>query len=92
MLLLKNIYVNINNEEDLKLEDALKQGKVTLDAIIAKANKDLDNRVIEGNMYDDGGTTIYKYPKLTIIKSHTLEGDRDVYIGIPEMTMEVRNK
>ena len=43
-------------------------------------------------MYDDGGTTIYKYPKLTIIKSHTLEGDRDVYIGIPEMTMEVRNK
>lgn len=88
----ENIYVNINNEEDLKLEDALKQGKVTLDAIIAKANKDLDNRVIEGNMYDDGGTTIYKYPKLTIIKSHTLEGDRDVYIGIPEMTMEVRNK
>ena len=43
-------------------------------------------------MYDDGGTTIYKYPKLTIIKSHTLEGDRDVYIEIPEMTMEVRNK
>ena len=88
----ENIYVNINNEEDLKLEDALKQGKVTLDAIIAKANKDLDNQVIEGNMYDDGGTTIYKYPKLTIIKSHTLEGDRDVYIGIPEMTIEVRKK
>lgn len=88
----ENIYVNINNEEDLKLEDALKQGKVTLDAIIAKANKDLDNQVIEGNMYDDGGTTIYKYPKLTIIKSHTLEGDRDVYIGIPEMTIEVRDK
>lgn len=88
----ENIYVNINNEEDLKLEDALKQGKVTLDAIIAEANKDLDNKVIEGNMYDDGGTTIYKYPKLTIIKSHTLDGDRDVYIGIPEMTIEIRNK
>lgn len=88
----ENIYVNINNEENLKLEDALKQGKVTLDAIIAKANKDLDNKVIEGNMYNDGGTTIYKYPKLTIIKSHTTEGNRDVYIGIPEMTIEVRNK
>ena len=88
----ENIYVNINNEEDLKLEEALKQGKVTLDAIIAKANKALDNKVIEGNMYDDGGTTIYKYPKLTIIKSHTLDGDRDVYIGIPEMTIEIRNK
>lgn len=88
----ENIYVNINNEENLKLEDALKQGKVTLDAIIAKANKDLDNKVIEGNMYNDGGTTIYKYPKLTIIKSHTTEGNRDVCIGIPEMTIEVRNK
>ena len=88
----ENIYVNINNEEDLKLEDALKQGKVTLDAIIAKANKDLENKVIEGDMFKDGGSMIYKYPKLTIIKSHTLEGDRDVYIGIPEMTMEVRNK
>ena len=88
----ENIYVNINNEEDLKLEEALKQGKVTLDAIIAKANKALDNKVIEGNMYDDGGTTIYKYPKLTIIKKHTLDGDRDVYIGIPEMTIEIRNK
>ena len=88
----ENIYVNINNEEDLKLEDALKQGKVTLDAIIAKANKDLENKIIEGDMFKDGGSMIYKYPKLTIIKSHTTEGNRDVYIGIPEMTMEVRTQ
>ena len=88
----ENIYVNINNEEDLKLEDALKQGKITTDAIIAKANKDLENKIIEGDMFKDGGSMIYKYPKLTIIKSHTTEGNRDVYIGIPEMTMEVRTQ
>lgn len=88
----ENIYVNINNEEDLKLEDALKQGKITIDAIIAKANKDLENKIIEGDMFKDGGSMIYKYPKLTIIKSHTTEGNRDVYIGIPEMTMEVRTQ
>lgn len=88
----ENIYVNINNEEDLKLEDALKQGKITTDAIIAKANKDLENKIIEGDMFKDGGSMIYKYPKLTIIKSHTTEGNREVYIGIPEMTMEVRTQ
>ena len=83
----ENIYVNINNEEDLKLEDALKQGKVTLDAIIAKANKDLDNNKITGDMYKDGGSMIYQYDTYTIIKCHTIEGNRDVYIGTKEMTL-----
>lgn len=37
--------------------------------------------------YDDGGSMEYHYPDFTIIKMHTLDGNRDVYIGNKEMTM-----
>ena len=86
---LKSVNVRVDGEE-LTLEEALKSGKVTLDAIIARANKDLDNKYITGDMIKDGGSMIYKYSEYTIIKSHTIEGDRDVYIGTPDMTIKVR--
>ena len=86
---LKSVNVRVDGEE-LTLEEALKSGKVTLDAIIARANKDLDNKYITGDMIKDGGSMIYKYSEYTIIKSHTIEGDRDVYIGTPDMTTKVR--
>ena len=36
-------------------------------------------------MYKDGGSIIYKYDNYTIIKFHTLDGNRDVYIGNKNM-------
>ena len=38
-------------------------------------------------MYKEGGTMIKFYDTYTIIKGHSLNGDRDVYIGIPEMRL-----
>ena len=36
-------------------------------------------------MYKDGGSMMYNYEQYTIIKFHTLDGNRDICIGIPEM-------
>lgn len=100
---LEGIDIKVNNEI-LSLEQALREGKVTLDGIISKANKDVQDAkekyskleeyqsspklfpfVIEAN---DGGSIEYKYKDYTIIKKHNLDGNRDVYIGIPEMNLD----
>ena len=76
--------VNIKIEgKNYLLKDALLQNKITMDEIIAKANNDFPNAV----SYDDGGSMEYHYEDYTIIKCHTLDGNRDVYIGTKEMTL-----
>ena len=64
----------------MTLEEALRSGKMTIDGIIKKANQDESNRLIKSNMYKDGGTMEYYYDNYTIIKTHTVGGNRDVYI------------
>ena len=79
---LDEVNVTVDNKT-MPLEEALRTGKMTIDGIIVKANKDFPNVV----SYDDGGSIEYHYEDYTIIKCHTLDGNRDVYIGVPEMTL-----
>ncbi len=65
------------NNKTYTLEEALKNDKITMGEIIAKANEDFPNAA----SYDDGGSVEYNYDNYTIIKFHTLDGNRDVYIG-----------
>lgn len=60
----------------MSLRDALLNNKITMEEIIAKANRDFGDNAI---MLKDGGTIEYRYNTYTLIKRHTLEGDRDVY-------------
>lgn len=83
---LENVKVNINGQ-DMELEDALRSGKLTIEGLIAKANKDGVTEKIRVEAYSDGGTTEYHYDKFSIIKMHNLSGDRDVYIGVKGMTL-----
>lgn len=69
--------------QTMSLEKALKSGKVTLDGLIIKANKDFPN----ATSYDDGGSVEYHYEDYSIIKVHKLDGNRDVYIGVPSMKL-----
>ena len=75
------------NEEEISLRNALLENKITMNEIIAKANKDLKDNKITGDTYKDGGSMIYNYENYTIIKCHTLDGNRDVYIGTKSMTI-----
>lgn len=69
--------------QTMSLEKALKSGKITLDGLIIKANKDFPN----ATSYDDGGSAEYHYKDYSIIKVHKLDGNRDVYIGVPSMKL-----
>lgn len=69
------------NGEEISLRNALLENKITMNEIIAKANQDLRDKKITGDTYKDGGSQVYHYGNYTIIKYHTIEGNRDVYIG-----------
>lgn len=76
--------VNVTiKDRTMSLEKALKSGKITLDGLIIKANKDFPNAI----SYDDGGSVEYHYKDYSIIKVHKLDGNRDVYIGVPSMKL-----
>ena len=73
----------------MPLVDALEQGRITLHGLIIKANRDVQDGVLEELSYDDGGSQVYKYPDYTIIKYHTLEGNEDIYIGSTDMGIDI---
>ena len=83
---LDEVNVKVNNKI-MPLEDALRSGKITLEGIISKANKDADENKITSDMYKDGGSMKYKYDNYTIIKYHSLDGNRNVYIGVKDMNI-----
>lgn len=84
--------VNIKiNEEEYSLKEALIDNKITMEEIIAKADKDVEEKNINRNEYQEGGSTrakIYQYDNYTIIKFYKLDGNSDVYIGNRTMTIE----
>lgn len=84
-----NCDINIDVDgEEMSLKDALLKYPNLANEIIAQANYDLSNKKIKGDMYKDGGSMIYYYNDYTIIKMHTIDGNRDVYIGTTDMTMQ----
>lgn len=76
------VKIKVDNKT-MPLEEALRSGKMTIDGLVIKANKDFPN----AKVYKDGGSTEYHYNNYTIIKMHTLDGNRDVYIGTKDMTI-----
>jgi len=83
---LEEVNVKVDNK-NMSLEAALRSGKMTIDGILAKANQDVTNESIKEARYKDGGSVEFYYDTYTIIKCHSLDGNRDVYIGVPEMRL-----
>ena len=74
----------INNEK-MSLRDALINNKITIDEILENANKDINDGIIFGDFYLDGGSKYYLYEDFSILKLNTLDGNSDFYIGVPTM-------
>lgn len=83
---LHDVYVTVDGET-LPLKEALSYGKVTLDGIIADCNR----RQPAANIFKDGGSVLYDFGDYRIIKYHTLDGNRDVYIGTSDMDINAKN-
>ena len=88
---LEDVIITVDGEQH-SLAHALKRGKITMSAILAKANHDVSDGVIQDLRYDDGGSAVFKYPDYTIVKYHTLDGNDDMYIGTPDIGIDVKNK
>lgn len=73
--------------KDYSLKEALIENKITMEEIIAKANQDEKDGKIKAEMYKDGGSMEYHYENYTIIKCHTISGNRDVYIGTKDLRL-----
>ena len=88
---LEDVIITVDGEQH-SLAHALKRGKITMSAILAKANQDVSDGVIDELVYKDGGSQVYKYPDYTIVKYHTLDGNDDMYIGTPDIDIHVKDK
>ena len=81
-----SVNIRIDGKE-YSLTEALLENKITMEEIIAKANQDEKDGKIKVAMYKDGGSMEYHYENYTIIKCHTLDGNRDVYIGTKDFKL-----
>ncbi len=88
---LEDVIITVDGEQH-SLAHALKHGKITMSAILAKANRDVADGVIQDLRYDDGGSAVFKYPDYTIVKYHTLDGNDDMYIGTPDIGIDVKDR
>lgn len=86
-----DVIVTVDGNE-YPLAHALKLGKISMSAILAKANQDVSDGIIQDLRYKDGGSVVFKYPDYTIVKYHTLDGNDDMYIGTPDIGIDVKDK
>ncbi len=73
--------------KNYSLKEALLENRIAMEEIIAKANQDEKEGKTKVDMYKDGGSMEYHYENYTIIKCHTLDGNRDVYIGTKDLKL-----
>lgn len=86
--------VSVTIEEDMvySLNDALNQGIITCEDIIAQANLDKEYGICDIGYYKDGGSTEYYYNRYTILKMNSLSGDNDLVIGMQGAIINSYNK
>ncbi|MBE6681205.1 MAG: hypothetical protein E7600_02820 [Ruminococcaceae bacterium] len=82
---LHDVYVKVDGDT-LPLKEALHYGKITLDGLIAGCNWKYP-----AVSYDDGGSILYSCDGFKILKYHTLDGNRDIYIGTNDMDINAKN-
>lgn len=87
---LADVYVTVDGHT-LPLKEALSYGKVTLDGIIAECNRLSSLGIVKEENYKDGGSSIYDFGDFRILKYHTLDGNRDIFIGTDKMNINAIN-
>ena len=89
-----DVFVKINDVE-ISLKDAIINKQIDPQDIVNNCTLDVKenkNNVVF-NEANDGGTRKYRYDlanqePYSIIKCHTLDGNRDLYIGVPNMEFD----
>lgn len=86
--------VDICVEDDMvySLENALDNNIIKAEQILEQAIDDEKYGLVVGVMYKDGGSMEYLYNEYTILKLNTLDGDKDVIIGMKGAILNNYNK
>ncbi len=71
----------------INLKEALKNKEIHIEQIIEQAEEDAKLGKVYSATAHDGGSKIYKYDSFSILKMHSADGNRDVYIGKKNMGM-----
>ena len=84
-------------EETTTLETEVNLGVITTDDILEQAKIDAKYGVCQEAYYSDGGSTEYKYyntseNQYTILKLNTLEGDKDLVVGMSGKIIDIYKK
>lgn len=87
-----DVSITMENDMVYTLKDALNQGIITCDDIINQAKKDEKYGICSSGYYKDGGSTEYLYKEYTILKLNTLDGDKDLVIGMQGAIINSYNK
>ena len=87
-----DVTITINEDEVYSLEDALSQNIISGEDILEQAKMDKENGLCEEAYYLDGGSTEYYYSDYTILKCDTLDGNKNLYIGMKGEILSQINK
>ena len=77
-----DVSITIEGDMVYTLEDALSEKIITVQDILEQAKQDLKYGFCEEAYYQDGGSREYRYAEYTILKYNTLDGNRDLVIGM----------
>lgn len=88
---LDNVTITLKENQVFDLKYALENSLITVNDIISKAEADAILNKINVDTFKDGGSRLYDYGTYIILKLNTLNGNRDMYIGIPEMDINSLN-
>lgn len=80
----RKIYTYCLNDVTIKINDKEEDLKKIIKTDDKAIEKIIDTLELKEN-YSDGGTKLYKGENLTLIKCHTLDGNKDIYIGNQNM-------
>lgn len=88
---LDNVTITLKETQIFDLKYALENNLITLNDIIDKAEADGILNKNRESIFKDGGSRLYDYGTYKILKLNALNGNRDIYIGTPEMDINSLN-
>lgn len=87
-----DVTITIDEDEVYLLEDALIQNIISGEDILEQAKTDEKYGLCERGYYLDGGSTEYCYSDYTILKCDTLDGNKNLYIGMKGQILSQINR
>ncbi len=75
--------------QTMNLQHALAVGTVSPQYLLEQAENDAMSGKCQSDLYDDGGSKLYRYESYSILKMNTLDGDKTLYIGTTDLTPNV---